>query len=83
MLSGVDAREFDEWIAYRRIEPDPDERLREILKLGFAAICRLLGNDVSPDRFDPWDDSEPDRPVGPAEAAAILHGQFSHPLVSG
>jgi hypothetical protein len=76
MLADVSPREFDELIAFRRIEPDPDERQRQILKLGFAAVCSALGRDISPEVFDPWDESQSAAAVGPAQAAAAVRSRF-------
>ena len=47
--------EFDELVALEVLEHDPDERLREIIKAGFAASCLAQ---VDPDDFDPWADRE-------------------------
>lgn len=77
MLADVDPRDFDEWVAFRRIEPDPDERLREILKLGISAICGALGHEVSPETVDPWNDAKSDALAGPGQAAAAMKQRFS------
>jgi hypothetical protein len=51
MLDGMSPEEFNEWVAYRRLEPDPLIRILCVLKAGLAAIA----NHAS---FDP-EDSDP------------------------
>lgn len=73
MLDAIEPRQFDEWIAYDRIEPDPDKRLREILKRGFAALVTGWGGKTEPDNFDPPAAQEVPT-VGPAGARQLLGG---------
>ena len=46
--------EFDLWVAFRSIEPAEDERLREIVKLGFGKLIQSWGGQVTPKELDPW-----------------------------
>lgn len=65
--------QFVNWKAFRRIQPDPMDRLCEIVKRGFARVCAIMGDDVSPDVFDPCvDKHEPEHVAGPGEAKQIL-----------
>lgn len=50
MLDTLTPAEFDELMAADIVDPDPLERIPEILKLVGAAMC--LG-DVKPDQFEP------------------------------
>jgi hypothetical protein len=75
-LDGLSPREFDEWVAFRRIEPDPDDRLREIVKLGFAALCRAWGMEISPHDLDPWAEDEAAELVSPNQAAATFRQHY-------
>lgn len=54
MLEGLQAEQFDEWLAYREIEPDPVERLFMILRLGFCAVANAWGAKVEPKHIDPY-----------------------------
>lgn len=76
MLGEVEAAVFDEWVAYRSIEPDPLERIAEILKLGFAGLCTLWSKGrVDPEKFDPK--PRKDRPLGPGQAAALVRSRVN------
>ncbi len=60
MLDEIGSRQFEEWLAFREIEPGPIERLREIVKTGFAALAKTRGADVRPRDFDRWDRDDSD-----------------------
>lgn len=54
-LDTIEPWQFDEWMAYHAfIEPDEMERIREILKLGFASQSLAK---IKPSDLDPWDKS--------------------------
>lgn len=53
MLDELTWREWQEQLAYESIECDPLERLIEVCKLGFAALCQSWGADVTVDNFEP------------------------------
>ena len=74
MLERIEPGEFDWWVAYERLEPDPTERIVEILKLGFAGLCNCWGAKVEPDYFDP----KPKEPVevAPQQAVAMLRQAY-------
>jgi len=47
-------REFDEWMAFRQLEPDPEDRRAEILKRGFAMLAASFsGQSIDPNILDP------------------------------
>lgn len=52
--------QMDGWIAFNRLEPLGVERLIEVLKLGFAAVCGAWGAELEPDNFDPLPADESD-----------------------
>jgi hypothetical protein len=49
-LGTITPEQFDEWMAFERIEGNEMARLREIIKVGFASLCP--GGKVQPDDFD-------------------------------
>lgn len=67
-------QEFDEWIAFRRIEPDPDERLRVIVTRGLHGLCRAWGMELEPEDLDPAlkDEPKPSEEMTPDQAAAAM-----------
>ena len=58
MLDGLTRDQFDEWLAYRTIEPDPLDRLFAILRLGFSAVCNAWGAKIEPKHIDPYLEKE-------------------------
>lgn len=54
MLDEIEPRQFDELVAFREIEPDPDERLREIVRRGFQYVLAAQGREVEDKELDPW-----------------------------
>jgi hypothetical protein len=71
-LQTITPETFDKWIAFYRLEPDPDERLREIVKTGFIMLARSWGaEDVKPDDLDRWAEQKTDL-VTPREAAELM-----------
>ena len=76
MLDAVSPQQFDEWIAFRQIEPDPLDRLAEILKLGFAAIVNAWGGDATPGYFDPGKEEATGSCLGPAQTEAIMRSVY-------
>lgn len=78
MLDGLLPGEFDEWLAYREIEPDPLERLFMILRLGFSAVCNAWGAKVEPQHIDPYLEQQDGRKrgevneVSPEQGAAMV-----------
>jgi hypothetical protein len=75
MLDEVSAEQFDEWLAFDRIEPDPLDRIREILKLGFSVLAAGHGARISPAEFDPVKPPEP-AAVTPNQAAAAIGAAY-------
>jgi len=76
MLDGLLPGEFDEWLAYREIEPDPQERLFAILRLGFSAVCNAWGAKVKPEHIDPYLEKQTGtaavQEVSPNQGAAMM-----------
>ncbi|KKM69741.1 hypothetical protein LCGC14_0954400 [marine sediment metagenome] len=68
MLDELSPEQFDEWIAYRSIEPDPWERLIAIVKNGFSALCHVWDMKMEPDAFDPMAEQKSEN-IAPEEAA--------------
>jgi len=66
-------RQFAEWIAYRRLEPDALETIIEVLKLGFTALVNCWGGKLEPDNFDPrLRDRKQEAEQTPEQAAMIF-----------
>lgn len=66
MLDGLTPDQFAEWRAFRRLEPDPMERIIQILKLGFAT---LAGGGIDPEQFDLKPSRAPEPAASPTQAA--------------
>lgn len=54
MLKKIEPRQFDELVAFREIEPDPDDRLLGLVRRGFQAVLNTMGCDVEQKMLDPW-----------------------------
>jgi hypothetical protein len=83
MLDSLQPGEFDEWLAYRELEPDPIGRIISILRLGFCAVANAWGGKLEPQHIDPdlaremsevsgRTDSEPIQEVTPNQGAAMV-----------
>jgi hypothetical protein len=72
MLDEMTPEEFDQWIAYRTIEPDPVERIAEILKRGLVAVTNSWGGKLEPDMLDPKMDASGSSDMTPGEAKQVL-----------
>jgi hypothetical protein len=45
---------IDSWIASYNLDPDELDAIKEVLKLGFAALASVAsGTDIAPKRFEP------------------------------
>lgn len=62
---------MDRWAAYFGMEIDREERIIEILKLGFASLCRAWGVEIKPSDLDPAPDSTEEKQT-PDQAVAML-----------
>lgn len=87
MLDTLTPEQFGELEAADAVDPDPLERIAEILKMGFAATC--LGK-VKPDDFEPsreitfGDKAQPViSEVSPNQAAAIATCALGRPHNQG
>lgn len=77
MLDGLTPAQFDEWVAYREIEPDPLNRLIHIIKFGFATLANAWGAKIEPDDLD---QKQPEhQPASQHQAAAILSSKLGPP----
>jgi len=77
MLDSLTPEQFDEWLAYRELEPDPVERIVRVLCLGFAALCGAWGGKIEPSYFDPLAKTgelggEAEDVLGPNQVANLL-----------
>lgn len=72
LLDSLEPRQFDEWIAYWSIEPDERQRIREILKRGFAMLANCWGAKITPDDLDPVPKQQTAVVVKPREAAELF-----------
>lgn len=73
MLDEIEPAQFDEWVAWRELEHDADERLREVVKRGFAAVVSwMLGKEIKPDEFDRWAEPEKPQALTPDQAVAAI-----------
>ena len=73
LLDSVEPRQFDEWLAYWSLEPDERQRIREILKRGFALLANCWGAKITPDDLDPVaKQQEPAKLSTPREAAKLF-----------
>lgn len=83
MLDGLDPGEFDEWLAYREIEPDPVDRIITILRLGFVYLCNAWGARTELADIDPYmksvagsGEASGGGEVSPQQAAAMVAAAF-------
>lgn len=75
MLDQIEPRQFDEWVAWRRLNPDPVERIATILKLGLAASANAWGAAIEPDQLDPLNPTPDEAPdMSPEQMAAAVRG---------
>lgn len=78
-LDRLDPRQFDEWVAFEQLEPDPLDRIREVLKLGFATLAGVsgFGARIEPDELDPVTrDQSKSKLMSPEQAAETLRGVY-------
>jgi hypothetical protein len=59
MVKGLTPQQFDEWLAYRQIVPDPMDRLIEVCKRGFTLLANAWGGKIEPDDLDPMEHEKP------------------------
>lgn len=78
MLDGLIPGEFDEWLAYREIEPDQLDRIITILRLGFTYLCNAWEMKIEPHHVDPYLEQEDGQKrggvseVSPEQGAAMV-----------
>jgi hypothetical protein len=76
MLDEIPPEVLDEWIAYRRIEPDPDERLRVIVTTGLTALCNAWGMKLTPEDLDPMLREAEAQEVTPEQAEVMMRAAY-------
>lgn len=54
MLGEIEPGQFDELVAFREIEPDPDDRLLGVVRRGFQYVLATLGCEIEQKDLDPW-----------------------------
>jgi hypothetical protein len=70
-LDTITPRQFDEWVAFYRAEPDQTDRLRVIITGGFLALSHAWGVEIEPRDLDPFlDEESADSTMTPEAAAA-------------
>lgn len=77
-LGTIEPSQFDEWVAFRQLEHDPDERLREILIRGLSGLMHAWGAEIDPCELDPWAEEEPPQNATPNQAVAQLRNAYGH-----
>ena len=78
MRDSMTPLQFAKWQAFRTMQPDPADRICEILKMGFAAVANAWGASYEPDHFEPASDKKRvPHVIGPAQAAAMVSGRVS------
>jgi len=76
MLDTVTPKQFDEWIAYKSLEPDKLDRLRVILLRGFECLCNAWGAKIGAKDLDPFYEEQEAEEVTPAEAAKRMKAAY-------
>lgn len=76
MLQEVSPEQFDEWLAFDRIEPDPLERIRVILKFGLSAIAQHIP--VKPEDLDPVNIEKTEAPNTHTPEQALAAIRFAY-----
>ncbi len=77
MTDAVTPQQFDEWVAYKQLEPDKLDRLRVILLRGLTFLCNIQSDgkveykDLDPHYEEPQ--AEPEF-VSPEEAVRRMQG---------
>lgn len=75
MLESITSQEFDEWVAYYRLEPFGYQAMIDVVANAAAAVCHALGSKVMPWMITGAE--EPQETVSPNQASAMirkLHG---------
>lgn len=71
---------MDRLEAFEQIDPDPLDRIREVLKLGFAAVCAVAGlggANINPDDLDPVTKKNPPA-TGPVNQDQVVEIVAAH-----
>ncbi len=78
MLASVSPQQFDEWLAYERLEPEPVGRLIEVTKRGLALLAAVQGAKIDPEDLDPLQPERESaaRTVGPQQAVAMIRAAY-------
>ena len=79
MLDTIEPKQFDEWVAFRKLEHDPYDRIATILKRGFTLLCAAWGEkDLDMDAMEPGRNEADDGrlSVTQDEAVASIKGAY-------
>ena len=79
MCDKMSSRQFDEWNAFRRIEPDVANRLDRlcvILRTGLLALCHVQGIELTPEDLDPAMEKATGNYLGPAQTEAAIRAAY-------
>ena len=77
MLDEITPEQFDEWMAFRKLEPDPEERVRTILVNGLGALCHAWGVKLSREDLDPaLKEQTAVQEVTPEQALAMARASY-------
>ncbi|WP_455387496.1 hypothetical protein [Petrachloros mirabilis] len=76
MLDQLTPDQFNEWMAFRQIEPDKLERLIEICKRGFYLLANAQGAKIEANDLDPKKEEE--RTATASEISAVLNATLGH-----
>jgi hypothetical protein len=76
MLESMTSQQFDEWVAYYKLEPFGYEPVKDTIANAGAAVCHAFGAKVMPWMILGKD--EPKNEVAPNQAAVMFGGSHGH-----
>ncbi len=76
MLDTVTPRQFDEWVACKKLEPDKLDRLRVILLRGLECLCNARGAKITGKDLDPYYEDEEVVETTPEQAAKMMREAY-------
>ena len=75
MLDSITPEQFDEFIAFNRVEPCGSDSTVEVLATFAASVARMMGNDeVTPEMFAPWRLKPVEKKASPKAVRSLLEG---------
>ena len=76
MLDEVSPEQFDEWVAFDRIESDPTLRLIEVVKRSTATLAMAQGMKINPEDLDPVKPERAAAAMSADQAVDVLKAQY-------